>query len=232
MKAPQLLVSSFVVALIGCFSQPKERGGTASEKEVLPAPTGTVANGTDNQSDRSSCVPDRNQPGITTCCGVGEPKLCLGACYNANNTMYSQCACGDTIGGCIAPEACCRGVCRNPLVGGDCSPAPVVNGAPDRPQGPQEGSGPLPSARPVPTYTVVRQSLESCGLVKDLSNIDATIQTCCNGKICNGQCVLHDQAREPVCECAGFVDGCPSPHVCCSTVQGCTNRDACKYTQQ
>ncbi|MBI3201933.1 MAG: hypothetical protein HYZ29_10350 [Myxococcales bacterium] len=51
----------------------------------------------------------------------------------------------------------------------------------------------------------------------ELEDIGAVFayQSCCNGKLCRGQCVLFDGQAAPVCYCASLVGGCPAPHHCC-----------------
>lgn len=51
----------------------------------------------------------------------------------------------------------------------------------------------------------------------ELEDIGAVFayQTCCNGKLCRGQCVVFDGQTAPVCYCASLVGGCPAPHHCC-----------------
>ena len=56
---------------------------------------------------------------------------------------------------------------------------------------------------------------------------DPTVEsTCCNGVLCNGDCVLHDGL--PTCDCFGIVGGCPVDRVCCAyNAGGCTTRFLC-----
>jgi hypothetical protein len=52
--------------------------------------------------------------------------------------------------------------------------------------------------------------------------------TCCNGTLCNGQCVAKGSNR-PYCLCGSLVlaGGCPRPLVCCGTLLGCSSQKAC-----
>ena len=60
------------------------------------------------------------------------------------------------------------------------------------------------------------------------------IQTCCNGAMCQGRCVLFSYATAPECFCAGQTGGCPGPMVCCEydvvcgVGQCCTGRLSCQ----
>jgi hypothetical protein len=63
-----------------------------------------------------------------------------------------------------------------------------------------------------PGYTVVDGG-NDC----EHENVGAVFayQSCCNGTLCRGQCVVFDGQTEPVCYCASLVGGCPAPHHCC-----------------
>ncbi len=58
-----------------------------------------------------------------------------------------------------------------------------------------------------------------------LPKIYEPVRTCCNGKLCEGYCILFDDAGAPECTCGGVPGGCPSPHVCCPS--SCTILSAC-----
>lgn len=46
------------------------------------------------------------------------------------------------------------------------------------------------------------------------------LETCCNGTLCQGQCVLYVDASDPTCLCAGVKGGCPGGWACCYSDDG------------
>ena len=46
------------------------------------------------------------------------------------------------------------------------------------------------------------------------------LETCCNGSLCQGQCVVFADSSTPACWCAGVVGGCPDGWVCCYSDDG------------
>jgi hypothetical protein len=83
---------------------------------------------------------------------------------------------------------------------------------------------------------VVVDAGSDCGLVP-LPAHHVQTQTCCNGTVCQGLCVLAPEASAPTCICAGQVGGCPAPMVCCevtaicSGAQCCTEANGCQAAQ-
>ncbi|MBK7584429.1 MAG: hypothetical protein IPI67_30020 [Myxococcales bacterium] len=52
-------------------------------------------------------------------------------------------------------------------------------------------------------------------------------QSCCNGVLCRGECVVFDGQQTPTCYCAGLKGGCPAPHHCCMATH-CDWPDYCQ----
>ena len=61
-----------------------------------------------------------------------------------------------------------------------------------------------------------------CGL-PDVDTCHGTLWSCCNSAVCPGDCVSFGDAA-PVCYCAGYMTGCPSPLLCCGSNDSCINQ--------
>ena len=117
--------------------------------------------------------------------------------------------------GCLAASVCCDGAIDDQIDSSvqDASDAPSCLASPF---GCYDGP-----YQDVPTFDgnlgfVFFDGGTECGIPKQPCGAGRVDYSCCNGTLCEGVCVLFDDASSPDCFCYGLDGGCPSPQVCCA----------------
>lgn len=115
-------------------------------------------------------------------------------------------------------------------------PLPTPPAEPTRdplPTLPAEGRSPHPTYLPPGApggKRVPAEDLASCGLRPKEHPYKAQVETCCQGRYCNGQCGVLNLQGDIGCHCGSTLRGCPSGTVCCEMKGACVPSSECIYS--